>query len=134
MKWSKVVLAGVLAGIATWIADYVMYGVIMADTYVKYSDVFSQEAASPFSFLLVAVCIGLAAAILFGKTRSSWAAGLKGGATFGFFLGLVAFFSPFYSSLVIDGWPYYLSWCHGGISLIDGVIGGSVLGLVYKQA
>jgi hypothetical protein len=134
MNWSKVLLAGVLAGIATWIADFIMHGQIMAATYVRLSDVFSQEQASPFSFLAISVCIGIAAAILFAKTRSSWAAGPKGGATYGFFLGLVAFFAPFYSSLVIEGWPYYLSWCQGGISLIGAVIGGTVLGLVYKQA
>lgn len=134
MNWSKVLLAGVLAGIATWVADFVMHGILLADTYVKYSDVFTQEQASPFSFLAISLSIGITAAILFGKTRDSWAPGPKGGATYGFFLGLVAFFTPFYNSLVIDGWPYYLSWCHGGINVIDGVVGGLVLGLVYKQA
>ena len=58
---------------------------------------------------------------------------MKGGATFGFFLGLVAFFPNFYFSLVLEGFPYFLSWCWGGINLIDFVIAGVVLALIYRQ-
>ena len=52
---------------------------------------------------------------------------------FGFWLGLVAFFSPFYDSLVIEGFPYFLSWCWGGANLISLVIFGAVIGAIYKS-
>ena len=77
--------------------------------------------------------IGIFAAILFAKTRTSWAESWKGGATFGFWLSLTAFFANFYYPLVLEGFPYYLSWCWGGINVIEGVIGGAVLGLIYKR-
>jgi hypothetical protein len=133
MNWSRILIAGVAAGVALNISDFVMHGLIMGNTYTKYS-VFTQEQASPFLFLVIALCIGIAAAILFAKTRASWAAGAAGGATFGFWLGLVSFFAPFYNSLVFEGFPYYMGWCWGGISLIGAVIGGTVLGLIYKKA
>jgi hypothetical protein len=85
-------------------------------------------------FLLVAVCVSIAAAILFSKTRASWAEGVKGGVTFGGYLGLFIFFAHFYRPLVLDGYPYYLAWCQGSITLIAMVIVGTVLGLVIKKS
>lgn len=133
MNWTRIVAAGLAAGIATNIADFVMHGMIMAATYKRYTQVFSQTPANPAWFALVAVCIGVAAAILFGRTRNAWAPGWQGGLTFGFFLGLVAFFPGFYNPLVIDGFPYYLSWCWGGITMIDSLIAGAVLGAIIKR-
>ena len=80
----------------------------------------------------MAVTLTVMAAILFAKTRGSWAGGLKGGLTFGFFLGLVLFFQRFYDPLVIDGYPYYLAWCQGGINMINSLLAGAVLGSVIK--
>ena len=134
MNWQKALLAGLAGGVALSISDFIFHGLVMADTYVKYSEVFSQEPANPLFFVLVAIFIGLGAGILFGKTRRCWADSFQGGATYGFFLGLISFWPSFYSALVIDGWPYYLSWCHGGINLIGSVIGGAVLGAVYRRA
>ena len=134
MNWSKILMGGVAAGIVMSIVEFVLHGMVMASTYEKYSDVFSQEQASPVYFVFVAVCVALAAAILFGKSRACWGEGAKGGATFGFFLGLVAFFSYFYNPLVFDGYPYYLTWCQGSITLIAVTIAGTVLGLVIKKS
>ncbi len=132
MDWKKALLAGLAGGVALSITEFIMHAVIMANTYTKYP-VFTQEEANPLYFVLIAVCIGLFAGILFGKTRQSWADGFKGGATYGFFLGMVLFFVRFYDSLVYEGYPYYLSWCQGGINLIGLVIAGAVLGIIYRR-
>jgi hypothetical protein len=133
MSWTRAILAGLVAGFVMNLADFVMHGLLLANTYERY-DVFTKEQANPFWFLVISFCIGIAAAILFAKSRGSWAQGWKGGATFGFFLGLTAYFANFYNPLVLEGFPYYLSWCWGGINLIDGVLGGAVLGAIYKKA
>lgn len=132
MSWTKALVAGVVAGVVLWLADFVMHGVIMAQTYVKYP-VFTQEQANPFWFLVISICITIPAALIFAKTRECWSAGVAGGATFGFFLGLFSFFPHFYSPLIYEGFPYYLGWCWGGISLIGMVIVGVVLAAVYKS-
>ena len=133
MNWSKVLIGGVVAGIALNLTEWVLHGFVMASTYSKYPEVFEQEQANPLHFLLVAVCVALAAALLFAKTRASWSDGAAGGATFGAFLGFFAFFTYFYNPMVFDGYPYYLAWCQGGITFIAMVIVGTVLGLVIKK-
>ena len=132
MNWMRTLLAGLAAGIVVFLADFVLHGQIMAGTYSRYG-AFSQEQVNPLYFLLVSVCIAIPAALFFTRTRNEWAAGFKGGATFGLWLGFLAFFGNFYMPLVIKGFPYYLAWCWGGINVIEGLIGGAILGLLIKR-
>ena len=131
MNWTKVVVSGVVAGIVLWIADFVMHGFILGQTYMKYT-VFSQTQANPMWFLVISVCIGIALAALFAKTRGSWADGISGGVSFGLFYGIAVFFSNFFWPLVLEGFPYYLAWCWGGINLVEAVLAGIVIALIYK--
>jgi len=133
MNWGRIVLAGVVGGICLDVANVVMHGFIMAGAYTKYGAFAVTEPANPMYFVLIDICIGLAAAILFAKTRRSWAAGAMGGLCFGVLLGLVGFWPPFYNSLVIKDFPYHLSWCWGGIYLIGWSILGILLGLLYPK-
>jgi hypothetical protein len=132
MNWTKAITAGIVAGIALTVANFIMHGFIMANAYTKYP-VFTQEEANPMFFVLLSILTSIMAAFLFAKTRQSWGAGFGGGATFGFFLGLVAFFPQFYNSMVFEGFPYHLNWCWGGIVMIGMVIMGGVLGLMIKK-
>ncbi len=132
MNWSKTLLAGVIAGVVMNIANFVMHGVIMGSAYTGLPDLFDQTGSGVAWFFVVSIAIGIALAILFAKTRGSWAAGLAGGATFGLIAGLVPFFLNFYDALVYNGFPYYLAWCHGGMDIIASVLGGAVMGLVIK--
>ncbi|HSR50866.1 MAG TPA: hypothetical protein VLV83_08550 [Acidobacteriota bacterium] len=133
MNWGRIVLGGLAAGVVKNLVDFAIHAGVLASTYDQY-DLFRVEPPpSPLYFFLVAICIGLAAAIFFAKTRSCWAEGAAGGANFGFWLGLVAFFGPFYHPLTIAGFPYFLSWYWGIISVVSGVIAGAVLGLIVKR-
>ena len=133
MNWTRIALAALAAGLATTLVDFVQHGMILGPTYMRLDEVFSQTQANPAWFALIAITISFFAALLFSKTRGSWAAGWKGGLTFGFFLGLVGFFQGFYDPLVIDGFPYYLAWCQGGTVLIDSIVAGTVLGAVIQS-
>ena len=86
-----------------------------------------------FWFLVIALGIAIVAAFLFAKTRDCWAEGIGGGVKYGLFLGLFSFFPQFYNSLIYEGFPYYLNWCWGGITVIEMLILGAVLAAVYKQ-
>lgn len=132
MNWTRALLAGIVGGIAVNVADFIQHGMLLADTYTRYP-VFATEQANPLYFTAISLLTGIFAAILFAKSRMAWAEGVKGGVTFGFLLGLFLFFMPFYNPLVIEGFPYYLSWCWGGINLIDAVIFGAVAGAIYKR-
>lgn len=133
MNWTKALIAGIVGGLVQTIANFIMHGMIMASAYEKYP-VFTQEEASPVWFFVIGWCIAIPAAILFAKTRGSWGEGINGGAAFGFCLGLVLFFTPFYNPLVFEGFPYYMGWCWGGIDLIGFTLLGATFGLVYKKA
>lgn len=133
MNWTRALIAGIVGGIVINIADFVQHGLILGSEYVKYDTVFSQTQANPLYFALIAILIGIFAAILFAKTRMSWAPGMKGGLAFGFVLGMVMFWPPFYNSLVIQDFPYHLSWCWGGVNLIDALLFGLVVGAIYKR-
>ena len=131
MNWMKVFITGIVGGVVVWLYNFLMHGLIMAKTYGKY-DIFRDDA-SPVFFALAFVFIAFAGALLFAKTRNSWADGLKGGITFGFFVGLIIFFSQFMNVLVFKGFPYHLSWCWGGIELIGWLVFGVVAGLLIKK-
>ncbi len=132
MNWTKALLTGVVGGIVVCIYNFLVHGFIMGATYTKYP-VFRQ-GASPIWFFVVAIVVAIPAAVIFAKSRSSWAAGIKGGIIFGFWLGLVSFFAQFYNPLVFSGFPYYLSWCWGGIIIIGWMLFGVIAGLIYKEA
>lgn len=133
MNFARIAMAGAAAGVATWLVDFVQHGVIMAPTYMKLTEVYTQTETNPAWFLLVSVSICLMAAVLFARTRGSWAAGWKGGLSFGFFLGLVIFLQRFYDPLTVNGYPYYLAWCEGGMSMIDSLVAGVAIGAVIKS-
>jgi hypothetical protein len=133
MNWMRIALAGLAAGVVTWLSDFVLHGLVMGPTYMRLDEVYTQTAANPLWFLLISVTIAFMAALLFARTRGSWAPGWKGGLTFGFFLGLVIYFQRFFDPLVIEGFPYYLAWCQGGISMIDSLLAGTVIGSIVKS-
>jgi len=135
MNSKKALVAGVVGGIVLWILGFVLHGLIMGNTYTKYPEVFSQEEDPMHMawFLVLAFGIAIVAALIFAKTRGSWGDGAGGGAKYGLMLGLFSFFPQFYNSMIYEGFPYYLSWCWGGITVIEMVILGVVLALVYKD-
>lgn len=126
MNWTKAILAAVVAGIATAIANFVCHGLILGNTYVEHDQVFSQEQGNPIWFFLLSIIIALVVAILFGKTRNCWPNGIVGGVQCGFLIGLVVGITSFFWPIIFDGFPPFLAWCWLGID----VIGYSLLGLV----
>lgn len=135
MRWSKVLTAGLVGGIVNAVFGFLMYAVIMGNTFRKYSpEVFRGAENEPnmMWFIIMPVLLGLAGAVLFAKTRATWQAGLKGGVLFGFWVGLIGFLSNFYLPLTITGYPYYLAWCTGSIIVIGWMVFGAVLAAVYK--
>jgi hypothetical protein len=133
MNWTRVLVGGLAAGFVTNLLDFVLHGLLLAPTYERLSEVFTQEQANPLWFLVNSLVIGVLVAVLFGKSRASWAPGWKGGVAFGLLFGLATFFLNHYHPLVIDGFPYYLAWCWGGVGLIDSLVAGAILGAVIRR-
>lgn len=133
MNWKRVLLGTVIGGVVMWLVSFVLHGLVMGNTYMKYVDVFTQEATSPVNFLIVEILIAFPAAVIFSRTRGSWGPGISGGLVFGFWLGLVGSFAQLFHPMVIEGFPYYMGWCWWGINLITALALGASLGLVVKR-
>jgi hypothetical protein len=135
MQWSKVLIAGAVGGVVNAVYGFVMHALIMGNTYRKYTpEVFREDESGMAWFIIIPIVLGLVGGAFFAKSRSAWAAGPKGGAMFGFWVGLIGFIANFYTPLIYTGYPYYLTWCTGGILLIGWVIVGAVIGAMYKTA
>ncbi len=131
MNVNKALIAGLVGGIVLAIYEFLVHGLIMGGTYAKYQPLFRQDAPM-FWFPIIAIILAIVAALFFARTRGSWEDGAKGGMMFGFWLGLIAFVAQFYNPLVYTGFPYFLSWCWGAITLIGWLITGAVIGMLYK--
>jgi hypothetical protein len=132
MQWSKVLTVGAVGGIVNFIFNFLMHGVIMENTYRKYTPDVFREGANMMWFVILPVLTGLVGAVLFAKTRASWQAGPKGGVIFGLWVGLLGLLGNFYSPLTITGYPYFLAWCTGAIIVIGWMVYGAVVGAMYK--
>ena len=44
MNWGKIVVAGVVGGVVMWLVSFVLHGLVLGSTYMKYPEVFTQEA------------------------------------------------------------------------------------------
>lgn len=133
MNWSKAVIAGIVGGIVLNVYDFIMHVLILGNTYQTHTEVFRQDANTLW-FILIDFLLAIAAALFFAKSRSAWSAGVKGGVTFGFWLGLIAFLATFFNPLLFEGFPYFLTWCWGSITFIGWLIFGAVAAAIYKEA
>lgn len=133
MNWSKAVIAGVVGGVVNLFYSFVMHGVIMESTYKKYTPTIFREGVGMTWFLIIPILLGIAGGLAFAKSRASWGTGVKGGATFGFWIGLIGFLANFYTPLIYNNYPYYLTWCTGGILLIGWVVTGAAIAAMYKS-
>lgn len=136
MQWSKILMVGLVGGIVNAVYGFLMHGIVMGNSYRKYSpEVFrgAEDEPNMIWFVILPLLIGLVGAVLFAKTRASWQAGPKGGIMFGLWVGLIGLLGNFYSPLIISGYPYYLAWCTGGIIVIGWMIYGAVVAAMYKS-
>lgn len=138
MNWGRAVVAGLVAGVAQNIVNFVMHGLVLdtAGTYVD-QPAFVQEPDSMTMqmlwFTVIALTIGIVAGLFFASSRQSWADGARGGLHFGILLGAVVGFQQFYLTLVVSDFPYSVAWIWLGVEIISFGIGGMVLGLIYKR-
>ncbi|MCY3964587.1 MAG: hypothetical protein OXG83_06100 [Acidobacteria bacterium] len=137
MNWGKAVVAGLVAGIAQNIVNFVMHGLILdsAGTYEGHAAFAQEDDPTVFVwFTAIALVIGVVAALFFASSRQSWQAGARGGLHFGILLGAVVGFQQFYLTLVIDGFPYHVAWIWLAVEIISFGVGGMVLGAMVKRA
>lgn len=79
----------------------------------------------------VVACLVLAA--VYARTRSIFGVGLKNGATYGVYAGVLINFPTWLFMSVYAGWPYASAWAMTIASLFYVTVGGALIGLVYEK-
>ena len=135
MNWGRAVVAGLVAGIVQNVVNFVLHGLILGGTYEGQAAFVQEENPANFAwFTVIALVIGVVAALFFASSRQSWQAGARGGLHFGVLLGVVVGFQHFYLTLVISDFPYHVAWMWLAVEIISFGVGGMVLGAMVKRA
>ncbi|MFN0159126.1 MAG: hypothetical protein ACKVRP_13775 [Bacteroidota bacterium] len=133
MKSGKFWIAVLVAGLVVNVFDFVVHGMMLANTYMSMPDVFNQTE-DPTWFVVGDFIAVLVFAWFYDKVYASFGGGMMGGATYGLYAGvLVSFPTWIFAHLMIAGFPYGLAWTFTLLGIVWGVIAGAVLGAMYKK-
>ena len=70
---------------------------------------------------------------VYDRVRGAFAAGLKGGAVFGFYAGVLINFPTWLYMTVYAGWPYRATWHATLVLILSAVVAGALAGLAYEK-
>jgi len=128
MKSGKFWLAVLVAGIVANVLDYVVQGQVLTHAYYAKMSVMKPDTAVQW-FVFGDFVAVLVLAWVYAKVGSIFGGGLKGGATAGFYLGvLVSFPAYHFVFLMFKEYPYALAWINTVYGVIWYVILGAILG------
>lgn len=132
MKSGKFWLAVLVGGVVANILDSLVMGMLLAPQMAGIESMRQEMNVGWFvfgDFVFVFVMM-----LFFDRVYSSFAAGPKGGATYGAYVGLLVSFPMWiFIHLMFKGFPYGLSWILTVYGIIWGVIVGATLGAMYKK-
>lgn len=122
------------AGIAMNVVDGVLQGMIMDKLYYsKHLDLFNMTA-SPIWYIVGDFVTVFVLAWVYDKVSSSFAAGWKGGAIYGLYVGILVNFATWiFLRLYIRGFSYRLAWFNTIYGVAWAVIAGAILAALYKR-
>jgi len=85
-------------------------------------------------FIIGDLVAGFVFVWVYDRVFGSFTAGPKGGATFGLYAGVLAFFPGIlFNHLTIAGFPYGLAWAQIIVGVIGAIVAGAVAGAMYKK-
>lgn len=134
MTSGKFWLAVLAAGVVLNILDILLHGMILQGAYYSVmSDVFNPPG-SPVLFVLADFIIALVYAWVYDKVYTSFGGGAKGGATFGFYAGVITSFPTWLlMHHIFRGFPMDLAWIWTANGIVWSVVLGAIIGAIYKK-
>jgi hypothetical protein len=133
MNLGKLILAALVVGVVWNGWDFVVHGQILQSQYAGLEALFRKDA--PMQWLVIGDFVAALVFVwVYDRVYGSFGGGWKGGATYGFYAGVLASFPTWiFMNLLIVGFPYSLAWIWTIVGILAGVIGGAVAGMVYKK-
>ncbi len=134
MKSAKFWLAVLVAGIVANILDMIVQAHVLTGMfYSKMTDVLKPDTAIGWFIFGDFVAI-LVLAWVYDKAWPAFGGGLKGGATAGFYLGVLASFPSYhFTFLMFKSYPYSLAWANTIYGIVWYVIAGAIVAAVMSK-
>jgi hypothetical protein len=128
VKTLKCLIAVIVAAIVGNALDFAVQAKWLGSAY--YSKIDSMRMDTPVSQFVFADFVGVfVLAWVLCRLSASFASGAKGGATAGFYLGVLASFpAHHFTFLMFRGYPYSLVWINTVYAIVWYVIIGAILG------
>ena len=132
MNVKKLLLATVVVGVVMNIVDFLVQGQLLAGLYATLP-LFKTEPPIPWlvfgDFVSALVFVWV-----YDRVQSSFGGGVKGGATYGLYAGILINFPTWiFAHLIFEGFPYSLAWTWTLVGVVWCVIAGAVAGALYKK-
>jgi len=136
MNIKKFGLATLAVFVATAVWDFLFHGMFLSQSYYQANaTTFVQSQDFNIWFSVGELIQSALLVYLWSRVMGSFGGGVKGGVQFGvlaqLFLSMPSFM---YNHLVINGFPYALSWLWVVGALIVGAIQGAIAGALYKPS
>jgi hypothetical protein len=123
------------ATIAVWvwllIFDNFLSGLLLGSTFAQIPGV--QAEFSKVWETVGDLALALVLVWMYDRVKGAFGAGLKGGATYGLYAGLVMNFPTWLWPVLYFGWPYGPAWVLVIVFTLLVVVSGAVIGMVYEK-
>jgi hypothetical protein len=134
MNVKKLVIATLGVGVVLNVLDFVVHGMILAGPYYKQLTSLFRADTNPASLIVGDFVAALVFVWVYDRVYGSFGGGVKGGAAWGFYAGvLLSFPTWIFMNLLFVGFPYSLSWIWTIYGVVAGVIVGAVAGALYRK-
>ena len=131
MDFRKFLTIGIAVGIAANVVDFVVHGNLLADYYAR--PPFRQDVGMVW-MIISDVVAAFVFAWFYLAVAGSFGPGVPGGATMGFYTGvLVIFPAAILMHLMFEGFPYFLSWIWIVYGVAWYVCAGAIAGALNKR-
>ena len=129
----KFVIAVLGVGVAVNVYDFVVNGMILQNAVYAGMPIFKQNM--PLPWLIIGDFVAALVLVwVFDRVYGCFSGGVKGGAEFGFYAGvLINFPTWIFCYLLLNGFTYKLAWIMTVVGIIWAIIGGAVAGALYKK-
>jgi hypothetical protein len=131
MDFKKFLAIGLAVGIAANIVDFLVHGQLLADFYTHPP---FRQGINPGWMILSDFVAAFVFAWFYLAVAGSFAPGVPGGATMGFYTGVLLIFpAAILMHLMFEGIPYYLAWIWIFYTVAWYVCAGVIAGAINRR-
>ena len=135
MKSSKFWIAVLASGVVMNVVDFVVQGMMMVNMYYsKHTEVFSVTA-NPIWYIIGDFVAVFVLAWVYDKVSGSFSPGMKGGAMYGLYVGILVNFPTWiFAHLMIKGYSYKFAWFSTIYGIVWTVLAAAIIASLYKKS